>query len=230
MELTMALPETDLMQTNSAQIVQTVTTPSGATTYQIYDGARAAVNVLNEQMEGLRSTRNDITSQLTNDETKGADRAGLETRLKVVDARIAEVDGLTAKAQNAEAVAAAAPLATIAPQMPRRPGPPGEAYGVAAFGIFVLGFPIAFAYARRIWRRSANTTVTLPPEMARRMQAMEEAIESIAVEVERVGEGQRFMTAALSEPGRVLGAGPAQPVGVRPREAAPYERLHSTPV
>ncbi|MEO7999788.1 MAG: hypothetical protein ABI852_20210, partial [Gemmatimonadaceae bacterium] len=66
--------------------------------------------------------------------------------------------------------------------------------------------------------------VTMPQEVADRMQAMEEAIESVAVEVERIGEGQRFMTQALSDNPRHLGAGAAEPIMVRAREALHAER------
>ncbi|MBC8088414.1 MAG: hypothetical protein H7Z40_14185 [Phycisphaerae bacterium] len=67
-------------------------------------------------------------------------------------------------------------------------------------------------------------TVTLPPEVATRIQAMEDAIESVAVEVERIGEGQRFMTQALAESPRALGMGAAEPIVIRSREAALAER------
>ncbi|MEP6692106.1 MAG: hypothetical protein ABJD07_13180 [Gemmatimonadaceae bacterium] len=37
------------------------------------------------------------------------------------------------------------------------------------------------------------------PELDDRMARMEQAVESIAIEMERVGEGQRFLTKLLSE-------------------------------
>ena len=37
-------------------------------------------------------------------------------------------------------------------------------------------------------------------------------MDSIAIEVERIGEGQRFVTRVLSENGRALGAGAALPI------------------
>ena len=46
-----------------------------------------------------------------------------------------------------------------------------------------------------------------------RLERLENAVESIAVEVERVGEGQRFTTRLLSERG-VVGA----PIAARPSE------------
>ncbi|MGV3710596.1 MAG: AtpZ/AtpI family protein [Gemmatimonas sp.] len=62
----------------------------------------------------------------------------------------------------------------------------------------VIGFPIARAIGRWIDRRSAT-----PPapsrEVTDRLAAIEQAVESVAVEVERISEGQRFTTRVLSE-------------------------------
>lgn len=66
--------------------------------------------------------------------------------------------------------------------------------GGCAVAIFV---PLARAYAKRMERDSA---ATLPSrDIAERLERMEHAIESIAVEIERVSEGQRFTTKLLSE-------------------------------
>jgi len=44
----------------------------------------------------------------------------------------------------------------------------------------------------------------IPDEVARRLERMEQAIDSVALEVERISEGQRFTTKLLSE-GRTSG-------------------------
>lgn len=62
----------------------------------------------------------------------------------------------------------------------------------------VLG-PLARAVARRIERRPMSTPAALPPEVSQRLAAIEQAVESVAVEVERISEGQRFTTKLLSE-------------------------------
>ena len=67
-------------------------------------------------------------------------------------------------------------------------------------GAFILMVPLAIALARRIWLRSGPAKqLVLDLESSPRMQRMEEAIESIAIEVERIGEAQRFATKLLSE-------------------------------
>lgn len=61
----------------------------------------------------------------------------------------------------------------------------------------VVGFPIARAIGRWIDRR--GTTATVPREVTARLMAIEQAVESVAVEVERISEGQRYTTRLLSE-------------------------------
>jgi len=39
----------------------------------------------------------------------------------------------------------------------------------------------------------------IPDEVASRLERMEQAIEAVAIEVERISEGQRFTTKLLSE-------------------------------
>ena len=63
--------------------------------------------------------------------------------------------------------------------------------------ITAIGWPIARAYARRVEEGQTNTRV--PLEVTARLERMEQAIDSIAVEVERISEGQRFTTKLLSE-------------------------------
>jgi hypothetical protein len=66
-------------------------------------------------------------------------------------------------------------------------------------GAFILMIPIVLAYARRIWMRSGPRGVSPDLESSPRLQRMEQAIESIAIEVERIGEAQRFSTKLLTE-------------------------------
>ena len=68
----------------------------------------------------------------------------------------------------------------------------------AAVGGFVLLIPFVFAYARRLWHRSGSRPA-MDLEDSPRLQRMEQAIESIAVEVERIGEAQRFTTKLFAE-------------------------------
>jgi hypothetical protein len=69
--------------------------------------------------------------------------------------------------------------------------------GAASLPLIAIGWPIARAYARRIEQSPAAPVI--PHDVAARLERMEQAIDSIAVEVERISEGQRFTTRLLSE-------------------------------
>ena len=62
--------------------------------------------------------------------------------------------------------------------------------------IIAIGVPIARAYARRLESKPA---AAIPPDVAARLERMEQAIDTIAVEVERISEGQRFTTKLLAD-------------------------------
>lgn len=65
---------------------------------------------------------------------------------------------------------------------------------IITISIFV---PLVRAYAKRLENRSQ--VAVIPAEVTSRLERMEQAIDSIAVEVERISEGQRFTTKLLSE-------------------------------
>jgi hypothetical protein len=84
------------------------------------------------------------------------------------------------------------------------PGPPGpplfgsEEIITIWTGSVVLLFPFAIVLARRLWVRGTRREA-LDPENSPRLQRIEQAVESIALEVERIGEAQRFTTKLLAE-------------------------------
>jgi hypothetical protein len=58
--------------------------------------------------------------------------------------------------------------------------------------VLVIGWPIARALGRRIDR--PRTTTPLDSGMGEQLQRIEQAVEAMAIEVERISEAQRFMT------------------------------------
>ena len=74
---------------------------------------------------------------------------------------------------------------------------PAEFY--SALG-FVLWFPVMVAFARRIWkgtpaRSRRDESLDANPQISR----LEQAVEAIAIEVERISEAQRFSAKLLAE-------------------------------
>ena len=82
----------------------------------------------------------------------------------------------------------------------------------AMIAVITLGVPLVRGFARRLERGGPPQ---LPPEVLARLERMEQAIDSIAVEVERISEGQRFTTKLLAE--RASEAGSAIPSGTQER-------------
>lgn len=81
--------------------------------------------------------------------------------------------------------------------------------------ILAIGVPLVRAYTRRLDAESRNPR--LPTEVTQRLERMEQTLEAVAIEVERITEGQRFTTKLLSE-GR--GAGQGQSSAASPQDRA----------
>ncbi len=63
--------------------------------------------------------------------------------------------------------------------------------------IVALGVPIVRSINRRKELEAARAPAD--PEQARRLERIEHAVEAMAVEIERISEGQRFVTKLLAE-------------------------------
>jgi hypothetical protein len=86
-------------------------------------------------------------------------------------------------------------------------------------GFVIVGLPLARAFARRMDRRGETASAS---EVTPRLDRIEQAIEAIAIEVERVSEGQRYTTKAISE---FRGLPAANPIGGWPAGAREPERV-----
>jgi hypothetical protein len=184
----------------------------------VYRGFVAQRRELHDQLEALQDTRRQLSSQLQDSEVRGADRAGLEQRIASIDARITAVDKQLAAAEADVARSAGIPGAVVEPPHFEQNGPPEGAVVLGSLGILVVLLPLSIALARRIMRRGAAVVTALPAELMERLSRLDHAVDSIAVEVERIGEGQRFVTRVLAERGtpELLAA------EARPRDAATH--------
>jgi len=141
----------------------------------------------------------------------------MQQRIGQIDLRIADVDKAIVAADLQVARAASIPGAvTIEPARPDD-GPPWEVifFGGTALLMLALVALISMAFARRIWRKNVAGVAELPRELIERFSRLEQTSEATALEVERIGEGQRFVTRLLTDRAdRAL----AEPVGARSRE------------
>lgn len=166
----------------------------------LYEGFRNQRQELRDQLDRLEDQREELQEQLTELPLVNPARKGIEQRITAIDQRIAAIDRQIADADAQVARAAAIPGAIMPdPPEPPRGGPPEEAWVLGGLFIVVVLLPISIAFARRIWRRSAAAVAALPKELHDRFARVEQSIDAIAVEVERIGEGQRFLTRMHAE-------------------------------
>ena len=84
--------------------------------------------------------------------------------------------------------------------------------------IFV-GAPLAIGYAYKTYFRGGRGDDRLARDTADRLARLEAAVDAIAVEVERISEGQRFVTKLLAE------ARGAEPARLEPPRTPPDGQL-----
>lgn len=170
-----------------------------------------------QQVANIKSQRSELSRQLNSaadrrhrlsEEIKsapdGASRQGLEQRIAVLDKRIVQLESDIAS--TGEQLAAAPHAITREPEAPVGSDIPDNVMGLSiTFVIFVLA-PIAFSIARLIWKKTNKLTSSVvqqfSPQVDQRLERLEQGVDAIAIEIERVTEGQRFVTRLLSEQNR----------------------------
>ena len=192
----------------------TITTPMSAQELAVLKAQREE---LSTQLQSVDSRRSKLINQLkqTGDPTAVK---GLEDRLALLDKRQLQLESdLAETGQKLSSV----PAGLVASAGMSGLGGLGSGQVVAisiVSVIFVLA-PLAIGFARTLWKRSSQPA--LPPaaltETAQRLERLEGAVDTIAIEIERISEGQRFVTKLLSEGQHApsLGAGQRPPDAVR---------------
>jgi hypothetical protein len=173
---------------------------------------------LSRQLNSANNRRDQLAGQL--EDAEGANKAGIEARIAQLDQRIMGIESDIA--QNGRLLASA-PASALANANSEARVPfglnPNQVTGISIVGIIGMTFialPMSIAIARNMWRRASGQVAAATPsrESAQRMERLEQAVDAIAIEIERISEGQRFVTRVLAE-----GSGPALPVGQEPAEA-----------
>lgn len=178
-------------------------------------GLRSQRDEMTRQLAAAQSRRRDVARDLERADNP-ANRAGLEQRLGVLDQRIAQLENDVA--ETGRLITTASPALVAQAERPEpgygsHRGPPAS--GVAIVFILFVLFPLVLAFGRGVRRR--GLVVRPDPvdrESAARLARVEQAVDAIAVEIERVSEGQRFVTRLLAESRGVppaVGAPAAEP-------------------
>jgi hypothetical protein len=192
---------------------------------------RALVNhqtMATDQLLNAQARLNSLRFQVPN--MKGAERTQAENVLRAMEG---DVNGLKADLDETRArirelrsntgtpSATPAPVAIVGP-------PPERIFGYTktefegVVGLLVL-FPIVLAASRWIWRRGSPAPRPASFEGDARFTRLEQAVESIAIEVERISESQRFATKLLAER-------QVEPAAERAREPSRAQRRVVTPL
>ncbi len=190
----------------AAPAIPTVSIPGDATPRSIYTAYDQQGKVLREQLEGVLDQRSEEIAKLTN--IAGGDafstqvRAGIQARIATLDKRIAGLEEQIVAVDRQTAAAAGVPGAIVPPSR-NSGGNDGENFagGMATATAMIIIF---LFMRRRFWRRGginrgSQASSQLPAEITGRMERLENIAEATALEVERIGEGQRFVTKLLSE-------------------------------
>ena len=199
---------------------------SGRTmTRQDVDALQARRSELTRQLDRSTRQRREISEQLRR--ADGANKLGLERRITELDGRILRMESEIDEVNQQLASTDATRIASTAPPRENAPRNPFHNVDVEpiiiTFTLFVL-CPVALSISRLIWKRgSVRTQAAQSPESSQRLERMEQAMDAIAIEIERVSEGQRFVTRLLSERGpSALGVGQqaAEPLRVPHSDAS----------
>ena len=74
-----------------------------------------------------------------------------------------------------------------------------EVGALAIISIFVV-FPIVIAFARKIWKQGSEPrSLRTNDDTSARLTQMQQSIDAMAIELERIAEGQRFVTKIMAE-------------------------------
>ena len=187
---------------------------------------RARRDALSKQLESAQGRREDVANTLRSDETQAAERPGLQERLRVLDERIVQLEKEIAangeQLANAPAEAGSEQVAVVGSQSEDRGLFDRANPNAVTFFTFLLLLPVVVRLSRRFIapnRGPSRQELAELAAMRERMDKLDGAIDAVAVEVERIGEGQRFLTQAMTEPTARGNGANLEPVAVRQRDA-----------
>ena len=185
----------------------------------------ATIDALKAMMAAERATIDKLTGQLNPGLSDAAETA-ITDQIEATQERLSSL-----QSQMDRALGVSPGVTEVIMPPPAMPTdiPPGVLEVTYAFfltvAVVAIGVPLARAFARRMDRRGMAATSSVPSDLAPRLDRMEQAIEAIAIEVERVSEGQRFTNKLMSEARALPAPNPLEqwPQGA-PKEAVPVDR------
>lgn len=185
-------------QVNRDRIVIAPAAPGQSAQHQ-YFTLKAREKELTDQREELEERRQELAQQLQGKE--GVDKAGMEQRLTTIDNRLQQIEVDLNQVGREAAQAAPASIAQPEPRTIYRGYGEEDLVGAGFMGAMIM-LTLLSPMLYRMWRRRKSPQHTTTSTVAvndPRVDRMEQTIDSIAVEIERVSENQRFMTRLMTE-------------------------------
>jgi hypothetical protein len=206
-------PTTPVVVVPGPQGPQTITLTAPRTAREL-DALKARRDELSGQLRSVDGRRSRLLTELrqTNDPTA---TKGLQDRLALLDARQLQLESDIQQTGQQLSSAAAGLIASTSDAPVFAGLGSKQVMALSILSIIFIFFPLATGIGRAIFKRSARPGP--PPavftETAQRLERLEASVDAIAIEIERVSEGQRFVTKLLSEgqPAPMLGAGQPTP-------------------
>lgn len=172
---------------------------------------------LSYQLNSVDNRRKKLMDQLRRTDDATATK-GLQDRLSLLDARQLQLENdLSQTGQMLSSAAAGAIASASAPPFVGGLSS-GQVMGLSVLSIIFVLFPLAAGVGRAIFKRASKSGMTPPQafvETAQRLERLESSVDAIAIEIERISEGQRFVTKLLAEGQPAPMIGSAAPATVR---------------
>ncbi|QJR36607.1 hypothetical protein [Gemmatimonas groenlandica] len=161
------------------------------------DALKAKRSELSRQLSSVQGRRDQAAKELAR--TTGPGAKGLEQRLAVQDERIIQLERDIA-ANGRELARVPGELANEEAAVQRYgPFSSGQLTAISIVSIVLVWGPLAWAAARIMFKRAGQPKPS--PQLLEgtaRLERIEQAVDAMSIEIERISEGQRFVTQLMS--------------------------------
>lgn len=163
------------------------------------DALKAKRNELSRQLTSVQSRRDDVAKELRRTTAESPSANGLEQRLAVMDERIVQLERDIAANGRELARAPGELVNEEATAVRYGPFSSGQLTAISMVSIVMVLGPLAWAAARMMLKRANQPKPSAQLlEGTARLERIEQAVDAMSIEIERISEGQRFMTQLMS--------------------------------
>jgi chaperonin cofactor prefoldin len=191
-------------QTRTPQAPQTPTAPEVPRTPEQLEALGNKRSELKHQLESVTDRREELADQL--EDADPAARPGLEAGIQMLDERSARLEREILQADDAIAVAVAGGVGQAPGEEEETTEEPvsDDVVSKEVLANAMLAEAVAFVlvgvfFYRWVLRRARDRFARGGADDSKRLDQLQNSVDAIAIEVERISEGQRYVTKALNE-------------------------------